>query len=316
MASVTEEQTNKLRAQVDRLRRERNDARADAMRWLEEHTTSLHLPDPSPSGSKPGSAINAPTPTDVNGGGGIHGSSNGVSHAHQSTRSVVSNGNGDAPAAAGRDGGGGSNKSAAVISKLKSKVERLRKERDEAEIQAAKWLSGQQDKMRQEMAESAAVAAAAAAAAAAATPGKPPRWSDSSDGGGGGERAHGPVVSSLKAESLSLKKQLDDARCEAQRWKDKAAVASSFDRNGSFSLLSGGLATPRGKVGCFFNASKQRLCSCSCSCLSPPPLVHRCRACAFAVACVPLRGQIYNRGMNVVVIRGGGGAKPVFKGCV
>lgn len=57
--SLTAEQASHLKTEVERLRRERNDARADAMRWLEEQKSSIVLPGPSPASTIHSSSNNA-----------------------------------------------------------------------------------------------------------------------------------------------------------------------------------------------------------------------------------------------------------------
>lgn len=241
---MTLSQAESLRAQVDRLRRERNEARSDAMKWLEEQQQSLQLPGPSPAIS-----------LDLSAAGGLINRS-------RSDRGFCSSGG--LPSKAGGDAGGPGAmnptdyKAAAAIAKLKAKVERLRKERDGAEKQAAKWLSAQQDKLRREMSLGTMTTVEGennkqrgfdivnsydgVLGAAAFSPTDALVVSNNVSGidtNGGGK-----VVASLKAESMSLKKELDDAKKEAQRWRHRAAAAStgSASNNSSYGNLAGAIS--------------------------------------------------------------------------
>lgn len=262
---LTLEQADSLRAQVDRLRRERNDARSDAMRWLEQQQqmqlqsqpqppqlqqqSSMRLPAPSPATVTPGSQ------EDFRSGGGQPSG---------------------ATAAAGGPGAASANevKAAAAIQKLKAKVERLRKERDGAEKQAAAWLQSEKEKLRQEFANASTTSSALPMAGTPATapvsssPEKVAAVSSDGDGrsfgdgktrhrnvtsksfsaeggdsggGGGGvgpRKNSGPVVASLKAESSRLKRELDESKKEAKRWKDRATANGSSGGGG----MSGGFS--------------------------------------------------------------------------
>lgn len=106
-------------------------------------------------------------------------------------------------------------KAAATIAKLKNKVNRLRRERDEAEVQASNWLKSEQERLalNGNSNSNSDNNSSDSTALIEAGPGA----------GAGGSRVSigGPVVASLKAESLRLKKELQNAREEAERLKKK-----------------------------------------------------------------------------------------------
>lgn len=265
--------------QVERLRRERNEARSDAMRWLEEQQQSnLALPSPSPSNfiTASGSTTDVIAAGEVSRGAGLStrsqsarslSTTSGVPSATTTTivtaavagsappaTAVFANGGsssgvapggagvagvgGAAPApgggvASGAAGGGGAGvvavdyKAAIAIAKLKAKVERLRKERDEAEKQAASWLRNQQRKLGQDSSNSNSTAAATATSAGgdpdSSSHTRNRESSSAAAAAAAANAAGGPVVASLKAESLRLKKELHESREEAKRWRSKAA---------------------------------------------------------------------------------------------
>ncbi|CBJ32859.1 hypothetical protein Esi_0381_0007 [Ectocarpus siliculosus] len=133
-------------------------------------------------------------------------------------------------------------KAAATIAKLKNKVNRLRRERDDAEVQASNWLKSEQERMalnsNSGSTSSNFNSSSNSTALIEAGPG--------AGGGGGRVSSGGPVVASLKAESLQLKKELQDARAEAERFKRKLASGSGLSPNVT-PAGSGGFA--RGLVG-------------------------------------------------------------------
>lgn len=219
--SITAEEATALREQVDRLRSERNDARAHAMRWLEEQQSSSRNASPAASPQELPPAL-----TSVNG-------SVDNADARPKSQELPTSGTGDEPSEREM-------KAAAVIAKLKAKVSRLRSERDGAEKQAAEWLNNQQEKFKREM----AVASAPTGSREAVSNGRGSLDIDANagaDAGGAGvARAPptpgGPVVASLKAEGLKLQKELDDSRKETQLWRERAAAVkrtSSFSRGTS-----------------------------------------------------------------------------------
>lgn len=136
-------------------------------------------------------------------------------------------------------------KTAAALAKLRSKVDRLRKERDGAEAQAAKWLNAQREKLRQEMAST-----PTAAANGQDSDGSSP---ENAGGGNGMAPPNGPVVASLKAESSRLKRELDNAKKEAQRLRERAAN----NTNGSIRGI-GDVSTFSGLAGLNLGDSKVR----------------------------------------------------------
>lgn len=228
------------------------------MRWLEQQQqlqpqppqlqqqSSMRLPAPSPATATPGSQ------EDFRSGGG------------QPSR---------ATAAAGGPGATSANevKAAAAIQKLKAKVERLRKERDGAEKQAAAWLESEKEKLRQGFAS--ASAGTPATAPVSSSPEKVAAISSDGDGrsfgdgktrvrnkftsaeggdsgGGGGSRKNsGPVVASLKAESSRLKRELDESKMEAKRWKDRATANGSSGGGGMSGLYSRGVSSGSSPAG-------------------------------------------------------------------
>lgn len=126
-------------------------------------------------------------------------------------------------------------KAAAAITKLKSKVDRLRRERDEAEKQAAVWLRAEQEKLARAAAQgSGGDHAAPVATVNGSGGGAPP-------GGGGGA-----VVASLRAEGLQLKRELQEAREEAERLR---RTSSQGAMDSGASLDSGGDPTTRAVNG-------------------------------------------------------------------
>eukprot|EP00752_Nemacystus_decipiens_P008082 g7223.t1 len=187
-----------LKKLVDRLRRERNSARSDAMRWLEQQRTST-----SPS-EAPGDDANGIFPK-------TPGRSRGLStRARSAPDGLVS----------GTDGGVGATKvavdakAAAAIAKLKSKVERLRRERDDAEKQAAAWLRTEQEKFARSQTDPGATASDSGGGMSSSGGSV---GDENGRGDGGGVPGGGPVVASLRAEGLKLKKELQEAREEAER---------------------------------------------------------------------------------------------------
>ena len=283
---LTMDQADALRGQVDRLRRERNEARADAMRWLEQQHQQQHqqqhhrLPGPSPATMTPLSPAD-----EFRGGSGL-----------------------PSIAAAAPSGQGASSanevKAAAAIQKLKAKVDRLRKERDGAEKQAAAWLQSERERIKQEFAMAAAALppiekevsapapgpvpalptpeevagvpdvsdgagtggggrsrprsrssrSTAAALALAAESGNGGSVSGSGNGGMGSRKPSGPVVASLKAESTRLKKELDESKKEIKRWRERASTNGSGGgihspaRPASGNAVNGSRAPPEEEV--------------------------------------------------------------------
>lgn len=132
-SGVSVEHVEQLRFDVDRLRRERDDARAEAMRWLEQEKSKLEANAQATALAEVHKQRSAAAAA---------GSSQEISPTGVEL-GIVADGNGK------RDN---SAKAAAAIAKLRAKVERLRKERDEAEEQAAKWLNEQQANLRQQLA--------------------------------------------------------------------------------------------------------------------------------------------------------------------
>lgn len=116
-------------------------------------------------------------------------------------------------------------KAAAAIAKLKSKVERLRRERDEAEQQAAAWFREEQEKLaRSQQADASPFSATTISGGGISSSGGSVGQSTvgsengtSGGGGGGGIPGGGRVVASLRAEGLKLKRELQEAREEADR---------------------------------------------------------------------------------------------------
>lgn len=113
-------------------------------------------------------------------------------------------------------------KAAAAIAKLKSKVDRLRRERDGAEKQAAALFRAEHSRMELEK---------HAKANAGAT--------DEAGNGSLGAPAGGAVVASLRAEGLKLRRELQEAREEAERLRRTSSVGT-VDSGGSFAEGSGG----------------------------------------------------------------------------
>lgn len=131
-SGISVEHVDQLRFDVDRLRRERDDARAEAMRWLEQEKAKLEA----------------------------NAQATALAEVHKQRSAAAAAGSVQEMGAVGDlgmvvDANGkrdNSAKAAAAIAKLRAKVERLRKERDEAEDQAAKWLNEQQANLRQQLA--------------------------------------------------------------------------------------------------------------------------------------------------------------------
>lgn len=177
------------------------------MRWLEQEKSKLEA-----AAQEAALADHTQRSLGLGGGGSgsIHSSSNGH---HEGGK---------------RDSAG---KAAAAIAKLRAKVERLRKERDEAEEQAAKWLNEQQAKLKKQLAAAAA----------------DELQSNSDFGGGGmttdgvdyGDGLGGAAVAHLRAESLKLREELEASRKEANMLKEKAAVNRDLGELTKIATLNG-----------------------------------------------------------------------------
>ncbi|CAM9819708.1 unnamed protein product, partial [Ectocarpus sp. 8 AP-2014] len=244
--NISRQDREQLRKQVDRLRRERNSARADAMRWLEQqHAMSSSLSLPVGAGAGTGTADEANGEGFEGDGGAGGGRDGGIfpktpgpgEAGHPMMASWAQTAPGGSMTGMG-DGGmlahqqvSVDQKAAATIAKLKNKVNRLRRERDDAEVQASNWLKSEQERMalnsNSGSTSSNFNSSSNSTALVEAGPG--------AGGGGGRVSSGGPVVASLKAESLQLKKELQNARAEAERFKRK--------------LGSGAGLSPRGLVG-------------------------------------------------------------------
>ncbi|CAB1118110.1 unnamed protein product [Ectocarpus sp. CCAP 1310/34] len=242
--------------QVDRLRRERNSARADAMRWLEQQhamSSSRSLPVGAVAGAGTAEESNGEGFEGDGGAGGgrVGGIFPQTPGPGEAGPPMMGSWAQTAPGGSMTGMGDGGmlahqvsvdQKAAATIAKLKNKVNRLRRERDDAEVQASNWLKGEQERMAlnsnsgststnfNSSSNSTALIEANPAAA----------------GGGGRVSSGGPVVASLKAESLQLKKELQNARAEAERLKKKLGSRAGLSPNVA-SAGSGGSA--RGLVG-------------------------------------------------------------------
>ncbi|CAM9813963.1 unnamed protein product [Scytosiphon promiscuus] len=233
-----------LKKQVDRLRRERNSARSDAMRWLEkqrEASSPFLLTDGGGEGEGEGSGdANGDANGNANGDAGVFPKTPGK------TRALVSRAQsapGNVTAGAQAEGGklvSVDYKAAAAIAKLKSKVDRLRRERDQAEAQAAEWLRTEQEKL----AAAAATATATGSAPSSASRGEG-SGDDSGSGGGGGPSGGSPVVASLRAESLKLQRELRDAKEEAKRLRKKAEAGGGASVTVGAEERSNGTTTVR-----------------------------------------------------------------------
>lgn len=229
------------------------------MRWLEQQQQMQLQSQPQPPQLQQQSSMRLPAPSPATATPG----------SHDDFRSGGGQPNG-ATAAAGGPGATNANevKAAAAIQKLKAKVERLRKERDGAEKQAAAWLESEKEKLRQGFVN--ASAGTPATAPASSSPEKvaaissdgdgksfgngktrvrnktiPAETGDSGNGGGLGSRKNsGPVVASLKAESSRLKRELDESKMEAKRWKDRATGnGSSGGGSGMSGVYSRGVSS-------------------------------------------------------------------------
>lgn len=180
------------------------------MRWLEQEKSKLEA-------AAQEAALADHTQRSLSSGGGsgsIHAASNG--HHEGGKRDNAS-------------------KAAAAIAKLRAKVERLRKERDEAEEQAAKWLNEQQAKLKKQLAAAAAedLQSGDGDVLDVATDGKAPKVGPGQEGGAG------LVVASLKAESLKLREELEASRQEAKMLKERVAVSRDLGELSKVTSVSG-----------------------------------------------------------------------------
>lgn len=227
---MTRHDAEGLKKLVDRLRRERNSARSDAMRWLEQQRSCA-----SPFAGGGDGDENGVFPKTPGRSGGLG------SRARSAPDGLVNDMDGGGPSKVMVDA-----KAAAAIAKLKSKVDRLRRERDDAEKQAAAWLKAEQEKLAGG-GGGGGVQGGDRAAPVATVNGGENGWADHGDGGVSPGLGGGPVVASLRAEGLQLKRELQEAREEAERLKRMAppGAMDSAGNSGDQTQLMNGLAKVR-----------------------------------------------------------------------